>query len=75
MTIKERDKKVMVMPCNSSNCFQINWRKRKKKDISLQTKYELRTKRVGLALPPVLNWKNANDRLTEVVSTLVALLA
>ena len=31
MTIKDRDKKVMVIPCKSSNCFQVIWRKRKKK--------------------------------------------
>lgn len=65
----------MVMPCKSSKCLQVIWRKRKKKDISLQRKGELRTKREGLTLPPVLNWKNANDRLIEVLSTLVASLA
>ena len=34
-------------------------------DISLLRKYELKTKREDLSLPPVLNWKNAYDRLTE----------
>ena len=43
--------------------------------ISLLRKYELRTKREGLTLPPALKWKNAYDRLTEVVSTLVSSLA
>ena len=54
--------------------FPSNWRKRKKKDISLQRKYELTTKRDGLTLLPVLNSKNLNDSLTVMVSTLAASL-
>ena len=51
MTIKDRDKKVMVMPCKSSNCFQVIWRKRKKKGHfitkEIRTKDETRGPRIA----------------------------